>query len=344
MIGLLSFMQADPLTLLMAIVLMLMTASAVWWSMAAAAAVSPRPSMCLALSNALLAGALGADAMHDHGPAWLSGWGSDLMGLAAFALLRASVPAIVGRPLAWRSALAIWLPVALGLSLSGGYASSGWQPRLLYLAMGALLLQASHDAWLGLRRQQLRVGLSAVLVSPLVVVFLLVVARLGMLLVAPVGSMRDAGGFNVGWLWATLLMCLVLNATMVCLIVMDLILSIQRLTRRDPLTDTYNRRALGEAIGEEHARLRRGMPYALVMIDMDHFKRLNDTLGHAAGDAALRRMVEVVSLCVREVDRLGRLGGEEFCALLPLTDLAGATLVAERMRMNLEESAFAWQG
>ncbi len=86
------------------------------------------------------------------------------------------------------------------------------------------------------------------------------------------------------------------------------------------------------------------MAYALVMIDMDRFKQLNDTLGHAAGDAALRRLVEVLMPCVREVDRLGRLGGEEFCALLPLTDLVGALLVAERMRTNLEESAFEWQG
>ena len=56
------------------------------------------------------------------------------------------------------------------------------------------------------------------------------------------------------------------------------------------------------------------------------------------------QLVQVLAPCVREVDRLGRLGGEEFCVLLPLTDLAGATLVAERMRINLEQSVFEWEG
>jgi diguanylate cyclase (GGDEF)-like protein len=80
------------------------------------------------------------------------------------------------------------------------------------------------------------------------------------------------------------------------------------------------------------------------MIDLDHFKQLNDSLGHAAGDAALLRAVQALSTCVRDVDRFGRLGGEEFCVLLPLTGLAGAALVAERMRHNLEAISFEWQG
>ena len=137
---------------------------------------------------------------------------------------------------------------------------------------------------------------------------------------------------------------MLINATMALLVLARVILHIQRLTRRDPLTDVLNRRALSEAIDDEHARLQRGKPYALVMIDLDHFKQLNDSLGHAAGDAALLQAVQVLSPCVRDVDRFGRLGGEEFCVLLPLTDLAGAALVAERMRHNLASSSFEWQG
>ena len=88
----------------------------------------------------------------------------------------------------------------------------------------------------------------------------------------------------------------------------------------------------------------RGHGYALVLLDMDRFKRLNDTLGHAAGDAALKSLVALLRPCLREVDRFARLGGEEFCVLLPDTGIAGAALVAERMRTLLAEHPFAWEG
>jgi diguanylate cyclase (GGDEF)-like protein len=157
-------------------------------------------------------------------------------------------------------------------------------------------------------------------------------------------DIRASSSFNIAWLWSTLALNLVLNATMAFFVLMRLILRIQRLTRRDPLTDALNRRALAEAMDHEHARLQRGAPYALVMVDMDHFKQLNDSQGHAAGDAALQALVQALKPCVREVDKLGRLGGEEFCVLLPDTGLAGALLVAERMRLNLEVCGFAWEG
>jgi diguanylate cyclase (GGDEF)-like protein len=157
-------------------------------------------------------------------------------------------------------------------------------------------------------------------------------------------DLLESSEFQIAWGWSMLGLGMLINATFALLVLARVILDIQRLTRRDPLTDVLNRRALSEAIDEEHHRLQRGKPYALVMIDMDHFKQLNDSLGHAAGDAALLQAVQELGTCVRDVDRFGRLGGEEFCVLLPLTDLAGAALVAERMRHNLEASSFEWQG
>ena len=337
--------HTDPVTLLLAIVLMLMAASLVWWSLAAGARVTPRASLCLAAANALLAASLAADAMRGQAAPLLAFWGSDVLSLAAFAVLRAGVPAIAGEPLAWRSALAIWLPTVLVLGAMPYEGDLRWHVRLVHLGLALQALPAGADAWRHLRTQ-LRVRLSLLLAGPLFIVFLLLAARVVESLLAPEQSadLRQDSGFNIAWLWSTLLMCLVLNATIAGLILTRLVMNIQRLTQRDPLTDAFNRRALSEAIEAEHGRLQRGKPYALVMIDMDRFKQLNDTLGHAAGDAALQRLVQVLMPCVREVDRLGRLGGEEFCVLLPLTDLAGATLVAERMRMNLEASEFEWQG
>lgn len=102
---------------------------------------------------------------------------------------------------------------------------------------------------------------------------------------------------------------------------------------RDPLTGLYNRAALDEALGNEISRAHRnGNPLALLMIDIDHFKDVNDRYGHLAGDRVLGAVAQCLSHGKRDADRLYRYGGEEFALLLPETALAEAGIVAERMR------------
>ncbi len=108
------------------------------------------------------------------------------------------------------------------------------------------------------------------------------------------------------------------------------------LAATDPLTGLPNRRAFLETAGRELAGAgRRNRPVALVMLDIDHFKRVNDRHGHAAGDEALRRVAETCRDSLRAGDLAGRLGGEEFCLLLPDTDLPAAAGVAERVRQTV---------
>ncbi|HZW26075.1 MAG TPA: GGDEF domain-containing protein [Gallionella sp.] len=103
------------------------------------------------------------------------------------------------------------------------------------------------------------------------------------------------------------------------------------LAMTDSLTGIPNRRALMEL--SEHALARRGSsPMALMMIDVDHFKRINDTHGHPAGDAVLRQVARLLSGRLRGGDVLGRYGGEEFCVLAPDTDAEGARTLAESLR------------
>ncbi|WIV98212.1 GGDEF domain-containing protein [Kinneretia aquatilis] len=335
----------DALTLLAATVLVFAVASLFWWVMAQGARLAPRASFGLALVNAMLAASLTLHALRGEAPHWLSFWASDVLSIGALAVLRAVVPTLVRGRLAWRSALVLLVPAALLLAQLPYSGDMRNETRVVFGSLGALALMSALDAWRALR-QRVSVAMSLLLSGPLFLISVLLVGRLIESLVLP-GNNTDilgSGDFNIAWLWSMLAMNLVLNTTMAFLILAKLIRRIQRLTRHDPLTDVLNRRALSEAIDTEHARLQRGKPYALVMIDMDRFKQLNDSLGHAAGDAALQRLVEVLKPCVREVDALGRLGGEEFCVLLPLTDIAGAALVAERMRLNLEESEFLWQG
>ena len=217
---------------------------------------------------------------------------------------------------------------------------------LMDSAMSGFCLFAALDAFRLLRRRGLRARTAAVIALPLLVVALLVLSRLVAALLAPaqVGGLDVRRPFNIVWLWASLVLAMAINGWMAFLLLMKLVLQIRRLTERDPLTDALNRRALSQAMDVEHARQMRGHGYALVLLDMDRFKQLNDTLGHAAGDAALKALVGIATCCLREVDLLGRLGGEEFCALLPHTDIAGAMLVAERMRAVLEGLPFEWNG
>jgi diguanylate cyclase (GGDEF)-like protein len=116
---------------------------------------------------------------------------------------------------------------------------------------------------------------------------------------------------------------------------------IEEIAIRDELTGTYNRRFLIETLQRETARAARlSKPLGLCLFDLDHFKRINDTYGHAAGDAVLRRFTEIARTGLRGVDVLGRQGGEEFVLVLPDTDLEGVRACAERIRANVEREDF----
>lgn len=113
---------------------------------------------------------------------------------------------------------------------------------------------------------------------------------------------------------------------------------IYRLARTDSLTGLWNRGWFMDLARRELARARRASTsLSLIMVDADHFKRINDTHGHEAGDDALRCLARVLSVSVREEDLVARLGGEEFVVLLPGAELADALAVAERIRTAIRK-------
>ena len=110
-------------------------------------------------------------------------------------------------------------------------------------------------------------------------------------------------------------------------------------TRIEPKTGLYNLRHFEAALGQELGRASRfDRPIALLMIDVDHLRELNSTHGHVAGDRALVAVADALRRATREYDVAARFGGDEFCVLLPETDLDGALVVAERVRSTVEES------
>ena len=111
-------------------------------------------------------------------------------------------------------------------------------------------------------------------------------------------------------------------------------------SRTDPLTGVLNRRAILSQIGSELSRAKRqNSQISISILDLDHFKSINDTFGHLAGDAVLREGMHRVKLAVREYDSVGRFGGEEFIVVLPGANTTDAFSVAERIRIRINEKA-----
>ncbi len=122
----------------------------------------------------------------------------------------------------------------------------------------------------------------------------------------------------------------------------------QRLTQQahsDPLTQLPNRAHLQTRFDLERSRhQRQGNPLSLVLLDLDFFKRINDTHGHAAGDKALQYFANLMRTTVRQTDLVARMGGEEFCLLLPDTDKEQAQMVADKIRRKLAQEALDLEG
>jgi diguanylate cyclase (GGDEF)-like protein len=120
---------------------------------------------------------------------------------------------------------------------------------------------------------------------------------------------------------------------------------IYQLTIADGLTRAFNRRYLMDFLSREISRCRRHeRPLALLLADVDHFKRINDALGHAAGDHVLRELVTCMAHGVRREECLARHGGDELALVMPETTLEGARIVAERIRERIAHQDFRWGG
>lgn len=112
---------------------------------------------------------------------------------------------------------------------------------------------------------------------------------------------------------------------------------LEHAARTDELTGIFNRRALFEFAEQDFAAARRhGRALSMLIIDIDRFKHINDSYGHPVGDRVIRSVALQAKHAIREIDRLGRVGGEEFVAILPEADIAQAVDIAERVRTSVE--------
>jgi diguanylate cyclase (GGDEF)-like protein len=155
---------------------------------------------------------------------------------------------------------------------------------------------------------------------------------------------RDSA-LNVASALAYIVLNLAFHATLMALVAARLTAQLRHRSRHDGLTGLLDRRAIDEALQAQIQRSRRtGETFSVLMLDLDHFKAINDRFGHAAGDRALKHVAALLREVLREVDSLGRIGGEEFLALMPGATLDAAGPVAERVRERLGYSPMVLDG
>ena len=255
------------------------------------------------------------------------------MGLAALSitLQAAALVTFARRQLPTWIHSAVIAGVAVPMQLLSGDAAGG----MLFggVVIGVLLLGVAVIAWqlqtaAGTRARALLVASFAVAGAALVL------RGLGAAFVAdPVASLLRPTGFGAA---ATLAACAALIAATLAYLLLHKERAegeALRLATMDPLTGAYNRRTFHEIAEREMARARRaGQPLSLVMLDIDHFRAINDKHGLRVGDEVLQRFTDVVRAALRKEDMLVRYGGEEFVELLPEVPGPGAVVVAGRIR------------
>lgn len=117
------------------------------------------------------------------------------------------------------------------------------------------------------------------------------------------------------------------------------------MSRLDPMTMLFNRSHLEQCLIEDIKRsMRFGTALSVMMIDIDSFKSINDTFGHLCGDQIIRQIASLLKETVRQVDIVGRYGGEEFCCVLPETSAGNAGVIAERLRETVEKARLDYEG
>jgi diguanylate cyclase (GGDEF)-like protein len=277
-----------------------------------------------------------------YGGAWGGDWYShDVVSMLApgiYLLLRLGLEILFRAPRHDGEHLAV-IVLALACAAAGatGHMPASW-PVVYSSALSAFcLLRCAHcvhdaaKAELGWR--------AMVVLAPWYAAGVMLLARLLLALLWPeqvaLPLAKDTLG-NAIVLALFMTLAMVCHVTIAAAVALRLVTRLERLSRIDPLTGLSNRRGMSDSWP------RGPYPLCVVAVDVDHFKRINDTHGHAAGDAALQYLARLMLRSARGGDLVARIGGEEFLIILPGSDVSEAQHAAERLRQVIEQGAMRW--
>jgi diguanylate cyclase (GGDEF)-like protein len=289
---------------------------------------------CMTCTVALTVG-MALIGMRDQVPVWAGLWLSNLIIVVAMVALRRGMQRFAFRPTSTLEDGAIILGTAIGLAFTTDAAAAPSRMFFTQLPAAYLLM---HSAWIVQRHLGKEFGprTARMCAVPLWLIGGLQVVRMAGIVIAPehVVSRMDAPiASNVVFTLSILVSALCINMLVLTMVTLRIVRRLDHLTRQDSMTGLLNRRAIEDALAHEVGRARRrDQRFALLALDVDHFKRINDTHGHPAGDAALVALAQTLREAARTGDLIARVGGEEFWILLPNTDTDGATALAERVR------------
>ena len=341
-------MDGDPTTLARLTAALLFFCSTAWLLMGLPMKIARRAAMLLALANLLLGCATEFLLHYGDQAGYLGHQLPALLSLIGISLFRSGVRGLSRQLASLREDGIICLLAAAAMfSIPSDQASATIVLTVISFPLAWVAARAALDC-LGATRKAVGETIALAVASPFIVFAAMFLLRGIVLWIEPGINYTGAAFLNsaaIPFMWLYLVLMASLNQTAIALILSRLATKVRLLAHRDALTDQWNRRAIMSRLREEKVRWQRtGDPFAVVMFDLDHFKAINDELGHAGGDAALRHASAVVAASLRSLDALGRFGGEEFLVLLPMTELNGACNAAERMRSALASTPLQWEG
>jgi diguanylate cyclase (GGDEF)-like protein len=266
--------------------------------------------------------------------------------VASFVALQRGLWHFFGALRTWRWHAAVLLAAATACVLGLDPARGALRVAVVSGALAALSFSTAWDMQAHTqRRLELRWG--AVLAIPVVLAGLVFTFRALAAVIRPhavVPMMSEDNAFSAASAMLYQIVALAFQLTLVTLVVSQFVAELKHASRYDGLTGLLNRRAFEEALDDEVQRSRRlGEPFSVLMLDADHFKDINDREGHAAGDRALQHLGTLLAAHMRDIDRVGRYGGEEFVVLLPGTSQHDAFHTAERLREKVQGLPPRWQ-
>jgi diguanylate cyclase (GGDEF)-like protein len=322
-------------TLLLIVLLLQQLLFGLLWMGAARLRLARRPALHWAAMAWLEASGLALILLRGQAPPWLSvGLGNGLV-LVAFVVLRRGIQRFARLPTSDREH---GLVMGLGVLSALGTAWTDLNP------LPSVLLVAGAMAWTLLRAaREVRDALAAEFgrtaaswcALPMATLALLLLVRAALAVLSPIGFARyleQPGGGGVDAALVALFIALLLQVNLTAMVLLRLVRRLQYQSDHDLLTGLFSRRPMERLLLAESQRQRRfGQRFALLSVDIDHFKTVNDGWGHAAGDAVLTRVAGALRTGARDIDSVARMGGEEFCLLLPGADEAGAHGVAVRL-------------
>ncbi len=308
------------------------------WLAAAWMGLSRATSRDWGLAALGVAAALCLVMLRDTVGPWLGLFAANLTAVAAVSLLPRGAENLLHRAPSDQRRFLLLAAAAAGLAAAVHHGQPHWVVAVTALTLSVPLLRAA----MLLLRHELRaeLGLAAVLVAALPQALLDAVLFVRGLLAPwmpdrfgqPISVPLTTLDFNLRLGLFVVSGMLVLNLGLAAPVIVRLVRRLRHLSHHDELTGVLNRRGMREHLDHARERLARHQQgYALLAIDIDHFKRVNDHHGHERGDAALVAVAQTLKRTAREVDRVARMGGEEFCVLLPASDTRGARLAAQRL-------------